>query len=297
MNVLDWSCEDVESWLIEKGYRMYGSSFYGVDGEVLLALTEKDLHSLNLPLPAVKKINNFIQNLSREYQREVKKNRASAVFRRVLSSLFSFIRPQTGSAAYWRRKVKQRPAPQVAKQRHRNVRSASGGELSDQCSSPDSYDSDEETSDKVFPADITKLFVSFLYAVFASWITAFTMVLAHERVPDMAKYPPLPDIVLDHVPLMPEAFKLAETCGLILCLTWITILVFHKHRFVLLRRFFSIISTIFLLRSVTIYATSLSVPGTHLACEGKTAIQPGRCSRAWVCALQGLINWPEMLRV
>ena len=72
--------------------------------------------------------------------------------------------------------------------------------------------------------------VSFLYAVFASWITAFTMVLAHERVPDMAKYPPLPDIVLDHVPLMPEAFKLAETCGLILCLTWITILVFHKHR-------------------------------------------------------------------
>jgi hypothetical protein len=41
-----------------------------------------------------------------------------------------------------------------------------------------------------------KALLAFIYALAVSWVTAFVMVIVHDRVPDMAKYPPLPDILL-----------------------------------------------------------------------------------------------------
>ena len=45
-----------------------------------------------------------------------------------------------------------------------------------------------------------KTLLAFLYVLLVSWVTAFVMVIVHDRVPDMEKYPPLPDIILDNVP-------------------------------------------------------------------------------------------------
>lgn len=42
-----------------------------------------------------------------------------------------------------------------------------------------------------------KTALSVLYAMFVCGLTAFVMVIVHERVPDMRTYPPLPDIFLD----------------------------------------------------------------------------------------------------
>lgn len=39
------------------------------------------------------------------------------------------------------------------------------------------------------------------------------------------------------------------------------------YRFILLRRFFALSGTVFLLRCVTMLITSLSVPGAHLQCQ------------------------------
>jgi len=41
-----------------------------------------------------------------------------------------------------------------------------------------------------------KALIAFSYVLLVSWLTAFTMVIVHDRVPDMEKYPPLPDLLL-----------------------------------------------------------------------------------------------------
>jgi hypothetical protein len=51
--------------------------------------------------------------------------------------------------------------------------------------------------------EIGKTFLSITYFVVVTIITSLVMVTVHDRVPDMKKYPPLPDIFLDNVPLIP----------------------------------------------------------------------------------------------
>ncbi|XP_059615236.1 ceramide phosphoethanolamine synthase-like [Phlebotomus argentipes] len=111
-----------------------------------------------------------------------------------------------------------------------------------------------------------KTMISLGYAFLVTWITSFVMVVVHERVPDMKKWPPLPDIFLDNVPHIPWAFHMCEITGTFLFGIWACVIVVHRHRLVLLRRFFALAGTVFLLRCVTMLITSLSVPGTHLQC-------------------------------
>ncbi len=77
-----------------------------------------------------------------------------------------------------------------------------------------------------------KLLLSYMYMFLVFLLTAFVMVIVDDRVPDMKKYPPLPDLVLDNLPVIPGAFELCELTALTLLCIWIAILVFHKHRLV-----------------------------------------------------------------
>uniref|UniRef100_A0AC34RJR7 Sphingomyelin synthase-like domain-containing protein n=1 Tax=Panagrolaimus sp. JU765 TaxID=591449 RepID=A0AC34RJR7_9BILA len=117
---------------------------------------------------------------------------------------------------------------------------------------------------------LLKLALAFMYCSISLFTTAFVMVIVHDRVPDMKLYPPLPDLVLDNLPLIPWAFELCEMIGVCMAIIWLTILIFHKERVVIMRRMFSLVGTVFLLRCVTMLITSLSVPGVHLACRSKT---------------------------
>lgn len=80
------------------------------------------------------------------------------------------------------------------------------------------------------PAEKIKAFLSFCYVVGVTWITAFVMVIVHDRVPDMKKYPPLPDIFLDNVPHIPWAFDMCEVTGTVMFSIWLMVLLFHRHR-------------------------------------------------------------------
>uniref|UniRef100_A0A915D7G6 SAM domain-containing protein n=1 Tax=Ditylenchus dipsaci TaxID=166011 RepID=A0A915D7G6_9BILA len=87
--------------------------------------------------------------------------------------------------------------------------------------------------------DLIKLGLAFLYCNFAFFITTFTMVVVHDRVPDIKRYPPLPDLFLDNIPYIP----------------WLS----SCHKVVLLRRMLVLLGSVFLLRCVTMIITSLSV--------------------------------------
>ena len=140
--------------------------------------------------------------------------------------------------------------------------------------------------------EVWKAALSFSYFVAVTILTSLVMVVVHDRVPDMKKYPPLPDIFLDNVPLIPWAFDMCEVSGCLLLITWIFVLVGHKHRyfffnlvvkvssfiylvlrFILLRRFFALLGSVFLLRCVTMLITSLSVPGSHLECAPRVIFE------------------------
>ncbi|XP_071439983.1 sphingomyelin synthase-related protein 1-like isoform X2 [Hetaerina americana] len=138
---------------------------------------------------------------------------------------------------------------------------------------------------KSLPPEVWKAVVAMAYLFIVTWITAFVMVIVHDRVPDMKKYPPLPDIFLDNVPHIPWAFNMCEVTGTILLIVWICVLLFHKHRFILLRRFFALSGTVFLLRCVTMLITSLSVPGSHLQCN------PRPYGDIWAKAQQAYLIW------
>ena len=78
--------------------------------------------------------------------------------------------------------------------------------------------------------EFIKLFVATFYLLFVLLLTTYTMVVVHDWVPNMDKYPPLPDIALDKIPYIPWAFEACEITTLIMGVILFIILVFHKHR-------------------------------------------------------------------
>lgn len=58
------------------------------------------------------------------------------------------------------------------------------------------------------------------------------MTIANDRVPDMEKYPPLPDLFLDNVPYIPWSFNVAEYICMSLSAIFTLIVATHRHRYV-----------------------------------------------------------------
>ncbi|XP_032239989.2 uncharacterized protein LOC5514553 [Nematostella vectensis] len=232
--VSQWSSEEVGLWLENIGYGDYYKEFVNdnrIDGQVLLILTENDLKdSLGIRvLGDRKRLWLAINKLQQEHSK-------SAL------NLDTYSRKKSldfKDSAY--------------------------------ISSSDSND-DEEGSNSLSLADVSetwRTFLSVLYAFLVFCLTSFVMTVVHDRVPDMKKYPPLPDIILDSVPLIPWAFTMCEFTGIVLWSMWVAVLFLHKHRMILIRRMMALAGTVFLLRCVTMFVTSLSVPGIHLECSGK----------------------------
>ena len=75
-----------------------------------------------------------------------------------------------------------------------------------------------------------KTLVAVAYFALICLTKAFVQTIVHDRVPDMRKYPPLPDLILDNLPLMPWAFFASELIGLFFGILFFVTVLFHKHR-------------------------------------------------------------------
>lgn len=257
MDVSSWSCDQVASWLKENNFNDYVELLcyvHRIDGQVLLTLSENDLKQQPISIPVLGDIKRLMLHIQK-LQLDTAAN-----------SIQGCNHPEfhAGAAAIVSNSLH---LEQVVRQRSRhNLKSKEN-----QYDTPPIEDCDElnGAQSQHLDPEIWKTMLSFLYIFTVFLITSFVMVIVHERVPDMRKYPPLPDIFLDNMPYVPWAFEVCEMIGIILVAMWCIVLFFHKHRFILMRRLFSLMGTVFLLRCVTMLITSLSVPGVHLQCEAK----------------------------
>ncbi|XP_058480621.1 phosphatidylcholine:ceramide cholinephosphotransferase 2 [Solea solea] len=126
----------------------------------------------------------------------------------------------------------------------------------------------EEPADRL-PKEWWKTGVAFLYALFNLFFTTVVITIVHERVPDKSVNPPLPDKFFDYVDRVPWAFTVAEVNGLILVGLWLVQWLLLKHKAIIGRRCFFLIGTLYMYRCVTMYITTLPVPGKHMVCAPK----------------------------
>ncbi|XP_073330966.1 phosphatidylcholine:ceramide cholinephosphotransferase 2-like [Pagrus major] len=126
----------------------------------------------------------------------------------------------------------------------------------------------EERANRL-PKEWWKTGVAFLYALFNLVFTTVVITIVHERVPDKSVSPPLPDKFFDYVDRVPWAFTVTEVNGLILCGLWLVQWLLLKHKAIVGRRCFFLIGTLYMYRSVTMYITTLPVPGKHMVCAPK----------------------------
>ncbi|KAK7868363.1 hypothetical protein R5R35_013653 [Gryllus longicercus] len=259
-SVLDWTVREVAEWLLKNGHGKYVKLFcddHCIDGKALILLTESDIRNAPLSIQVM----GDVKHLSASIRRLQLDNQQCLLSLGYDPGSF-FSVPGSSSLGtnglvhhYYsssRNEGADLPLFMDSEQHH---------------STPPL--SEDGRATKLQP-EVWKALISLGYLFVVTWITAFVMVVVHDRVPDMKKYPPLPDIFLDNVPHIPWAFHMCEVTGTLLLFIWLIVLTFHKHRFILLRRFFALSGTVFLLRCVTMLITSLSVPGTHLQCNPRT---------------------------
>eukprot|EP00057_Strongylocentrotus_purpuratus_P001997 XP_003723626.1 PREDICTED: sphingomyelin synthase-related protein 1 [Strongylocentrotus purpuratus] len=235
MDVESWTCKDVAKWLSTKGFGQYARQLctnHTIDGQALLLLTEADLRSPPVSMKVLGDIKRLIRQID-------------------------LLKHQNGDHGQMSNGHAPTTIPVTAQTPDR------------QHTGEDQVDYPKRHLATRLEPEVFKTILSFIYVFAVFLLTAFVMTIVHDRVPDMEKYPPLPDIILDSVPLIPWAFKACELCGIILSVLCCLVLFLHKHRSIVVRRLFAITGTVFLLRCVTMFVTSLSVPGIHLQCSAK----------------------------
>lgn len=118
----------------------------------------------------------------------------------------------------------------------------------------------------LYPKEIGKSIIAFVFLFCTTSFNMLSLSLVHERVPD---HEPLPDVFLDNVSSMDWALTVSEYLIIVSTLTASTVIVLHKHRFIVARRVFFIMGLLYFYRSFTMYVTVLPRSSTTYQCSPK----------------------------
>jgi len=131
-----------------------------------------------------------------------------------------------------------------------------------------------------YASEPVKLVLSFLFLYTAGAFEALIILLTSEKVPSQKSHPPLPDITLDNLPLMPAAFHISEFILLSQFFGTHILALFHKHGTVILRRGYIICGMTMYLRCLTMYVTQMAVPHPT-TCTISEALENGSYTATW----------------
>lgn len=275
--VENWTCDGVGAWLESKDLGDYVQvlcKIHKVDGKVLLSLTEQDLRGPPVNIGILGDVKRLIQSID-DLRNESMESTCSSSFSSGADGDNSSDGNMKSGPATDRPRCRRSSGNRGlsysrgkrSEKKDKTQTSSSFYERMDSFSPDETDRIDRERKPILQMSELSRTMISMAYLWSSLLFTSFVMTLAHDRVPDMKTYPPLPDIVLDNIPLIPWAFELCEVCAVVLGSMWLIVLVFHKHRLILIRRMCALSGTIFILRAFTMYVTSMSVPGVHLECN------------------------------
>jgi shingomyelin synthase len=142
---------------------------------------------------------------------------------------------------------------------------------SDDVTREGSFGDTRRTKDKEnFPSEKRKTLVAGVWLLACMTLTALFITLTHDRFPPYATNHPLPDIILDNWDVQEWAFPASEKCIFALIVVWCAIVLFHRHKWIVLRRQFFIIGLWYLYRCVTMVVTNLPRTYEGWICSPKT---------------------------
>lgn len=236
--VVTWTAEDVSQWLSKEGMPEYIDALQQMNGPALLRLTEADFQKPPLSLVSSdcgQQLLERLEILKLETHMEAHKN--------------GHANGHVGGISNGSSKS------------HRN---GTLKEFQDMIQIP--IPTMEATP---FPAEWGKTGIAFLYAVVCFVTTTVVISVVHERVPPKENTPPLPDKFFDWFDRIEWAFSICEINGMLLVALWLIQWILLKHRSIIGRRFFFIVGTLYMYRCITMYITTLPVPGMHFKCAPK----------------------------
>ncbi|KAG5885436.1 hypothetical protein JTB14_020772 [Gonioctena quinquepunctata] len=118
-----------------------------------------------------------------------------------------------------------------------------------------------------FPQERCKTLLAAIIMFFNFVLTLTSLSLVHERVPNKE---PLPDVFLDNVPAYDWALDVSEYIIIFCVNTSMIAMIFHKHRFIVFRRIFLLMSLLYMYRAITMYVTVLPLSNSSYPCSPKS---------------------------
>lgn len=244
--VVCWSPQKVADWLLENAMPEYCEPLEHFTGQDLINLTPEDFRKP--PLCRVSSDNgqrllDMIETLKMEHHMEAHKNGHANGHLSVGVDIpnpdgsFSIKIKPNGMPNGYRKEMIKIPMPEPERSQ--------------------------------YPMEWGKTFLAFLYALSCFVLTTVMISVVHERVPPKEVQPPLPDTFFDHFNRVQWAFSICEINGMILVGLWLIQWLLLKYKSIISRRFFCIVGTLYLYRCITMYVTTLPVPGMHFNCSPK----------------------------
>lgn len=112
-----------------------------------------------------------------------------------------------------------------------------------------------------------KTLLSGLFMVTGFLATTFSLTVTHDRYPEID---PLPDVVFENIKYQPWGLTASEYLLLFLLYTAICVVLFHRHRLIIVRRIWFLLGILYYYRAVTMFITVLPKSDETYTCHPKS---------------------------